>query len=108
MMPRHSGVNPQPSPVPYTITVSSRTFTADQPVKVTIKGPDYKGVLLQARMGNSYIALGSWKLPPADTKVLQCSGNPNGAMTHSNINIKNNSTVYTWIPHTNSNMVYFM
>ncbi|XP_036380380.1 putative defense protein 3 [Megalops cyprinoides] len=108
MVPRHAGVQPQPSPAPYTIQTSSRTFQPGQPLTVTIKGPDYRGVLLEARTGTSVNALGSWQSPPADTKFLQCSGNPQGAITHSNTNLKGNSTVYSWIPPSGVNNIYFM
>ncbi|KAI1902772.1 hypothetical protein AGOR_G00019440 [Albula goreensis] len=108
MIPRHSGVQPQPSPAPYAILTSSRTFQPGQPVTVTIKGPGYRGVLLEARMGSSVNALGSWQSPPADTKFLECSGNRQGAVTHSNTNLKGNSTVYSWIPPTGTSSIYFM
>lgn len=29
---------------------------------------------------------------------LQCSGNPHGAVTHSNTNLKTRQTTYTWLP----------
>lgn len=38
---------------------------------VTISGPEYRGVLLEARTAGSTDALGSWGLPPPDTKLLQ-------------------------------------
>lgn len=37
---------------------------------VTISGPEYRGVLLEARTAGSTSALGSWRLPPPDTKFL--------------------------------------
>ncbi|XP_006633079.1 putative defense protein 3 isoform X2 [Lepisosteus oculatus] len=108
MMPRHQGVQPQPPPPPYTIRVSTRTSTAGQPVQVTILGPDYAGVLLEARSGSDTRALGSWQTPPSNTKFLTCSGNQQGAITHSNTNIKNNSTVYTWITPSGPSSIFFM
>uniref|UniRef100_A0A3B3YM69 Reelin domain-containing protein n=1 Tax=Poecilia mexicana TaxID=48701 RepID=A0A3B3YM69_9TELE len=94
MMPRHAGVVPQPSPAPYTILTNMKRY-----LPVTIIGPEYRGVLLEARRENFNDAYGSWKTPPPDTKFLQCSGNPQGAITHANTNLKSNTTVYTWIPH---------
>ncbi|KAI4902490.1 hypothetical protein NFI96_014842 [Prochilodus magdalenae] len=108
MKPDHSGVQPQPGQPPYTFETSSSTFQTGQPLKVTIKGPDYGGVLLEARSGSSTTALGSWGAPPANTKYLQCSGNSQGAITHANTNMKNNLTVYTWIPPSTPNSIYFM
>nr|XP_020496498.1 putative defense protein Hdd11 [Labrus bergylta] len=108
MMPRHSGVQPQPFPLPYTIVTNTWTFQPGQPVTVTVRGPDYRGVLLEARTFGNTNALGSWQLPPPDTKFLQCTGNPQGAVTHSNTNLKGNTTVYSWIPPDSASPVYFM
>ncbi|NP_001313480.1 uncharacterized protein LOC562682 precursor [Danio rerio] len=107
MIPRH-GVQPQPNPAPYTIQASSTKFQAGIPITVVIKGPDYKGVLLEARSGSDTTALGSWQMPPANTKFLECSGNKQGAITHSNANVKNNSTVYTWVPPATTKNIMFM
>lgn len=41
---------------------------------VTITGPEYRGVLLEARMDGSDNALGSWQHPPPDTRFLTVSG----------------------------------
>ncbi|KAJ8401780.1 hypothetical protein AAFF_G00377510 [Aldrovandia affinis] len=108
MIPRHSGVQPQPSPAPYAIQTSSRTFQPQQPVTVTITGAEYSGVLLQAYMGSSFNALGSWQSPPANTKFLKCSGNQRGAITQSNTNVKGNSTVYSWMPPSETSSIYFV
>ncbi|MEQ2225940.1 hypothetical protein ILYODFUR_022700 [Ilyodon furcidens] len=108
MMPRHAGVVPQPSPAPYSILTNTRRFQPGMPVTVTIIGPPYRGVLLEARTEGHNDAYGTWKLPPPDTKFLECSGNPQGAITHANTNLKGNSTIYTWIPHDTVNPVYFM
>ncbi|XP_041644295.1 putative defense protein 3 isoform X2 [Cheilinus undulatus] len=75
---------------------------------MTVRGPDYRGVLLEARMFGSTNALGSWQLPPPDTKFLQCAGNPAGAVTHSNTNPKGNTTVYSWIPPNSAGPIYFV
>uniref|UniRef100_A0A3Q3WHT9 Reelin domain-containing protein n=1 Tax=Mola mola TaxID=94237 RepID=A0A3Q3WHT9_MOLML len=107
MLPRHAGVLPQPSPAPYTLLIDTRTFRPGKPITVTISGPEYRGVLLEARTAASTNALGSWHLPPPDTRFLECTRNPQGAITHSNINPKGNTTVYSWIPPNIPNPVYF-
>ncbi|KAF4113685.1 hypothetical protein G5714_006230 [Onychostoma macrolepis] len=107
MMPRHGGVQPKPNPAPYTIHPSSTTFQTGKPITVVIKGPDYRGVLLEARSGSDSKAIGTWQTPPTNTKFLECSGNQQGAITHANTNIKNNSTVYTWIPPATAQNVFF-
>ncbi|XP_024655539.1 putative defense protein Hdd11 [Maylandia zebra] len=108
MLPRHSGVLPQPSPAPYTILTNARVFQPGKPITVTIVGPKYRGVLLEARIGGGLNAVGTWQRPPPDTKFLQCAHNPRGAVTHSNTNLKGNSTVYSWIPPNCEGPVYFM
>ncbi|XP_043075993.1 putative defense protein 3 [Puntigrus tetrazona] len=107
MMPRHKGIEPKPNPGPYTIQPSSTTFQTDKPVTVVIKGPDYSGVLLEARSGSDSKAIGTWQTPPPNTKFLVCSGNKQGAVTHANPNMKNNSTVFTWIPPATAKNVFF-
>ncbi|XP_048839372.1 putative defense protein Hdd11 isoform X1 [Brienomyrus brachyistius] len=141
MIPRHGGVQAQPVPAPYTIYISNHTFRVDEPVTVTIKGPNYTGLLLRAQSGSRAEALGTWQPPPANTKylhasrplpnnrsrpngarysntsslitapisrVLQCSGNAHGAITHSNIDIKDNNTLYTWIPPRGVDHIHFV
>ncbi|KAM4577046.1 putative defense protein 3 [Odontesthes bonariensis] len=108
MLPRHAGVLPQPSPAPYTLLTNMGTFQPGKPITVTIIGPEYRGVLLEARTEGNTNALGTWRLPPPDTKFLQCSESPYGAVTHANTNLKGNSTVYNWMPPSTSSPVYFM
>ncbi|XP_046899197.1 putative defense protein 3 [Hypomesus transpacificus] len=108
MMPRHAGVQPQPTRAPYAILTNSKTFQPGQPITVIIYGPDYRGVLLEARTETSPNALGNWRLPPPDTKFLQCSGNSQGAITHANTNLKGNTTTFSWMPPSTINSVYFM
>ncbi|XP_056602652.1 putative defense protein 3 [Triplophysa dalaica] len=108
MMPRHTGVQPQPTTAPYTIHTGSTSFQTGKPITVVIKGPDYRGVLLEARSGSDTTAIGTWQTPPANTKFLECAGNLQGAITHANTNIKDNSTVYTWTPPATANSVYFV
>ncbi|XP_071337799.1 putative defense protein 3 [Trachinotus anak] len=108
MLPRHSGVLPQSSPAPYALHTDTRTFQPGQPITVTISGPEYRGVLLEARTGSNMNTLGNWELPPPDTKFLECSGNPQGAVTHSNTNLKGNSTAYRWIAPNSTSPVYFI
>ncbi|KAM9858622.1 putative defense protein 3 [Aulostomus maculatus] len=107
-IPQHVGVQPQPSPAPYTLLTNTRVYQPGQPITVTIIGPAYRSVLLEARSGSSTNALGSWQHPPPDTKFLECSGNAQGAVTHSNTNLKGNTTVYSWMPPDSTSPVYFM
>uniref|UniRef100_A0A8C5E418 Reelin domain-containing protein n=1 Tax=Gouania willdenowi TaxID=441366 RepID=A0A8C5E418_GOUWI len=108
MIPRHVGAYPQHTPSPYSVLTNSKMFYPGYPVTVTIAGPQYRGLLLQARSHESNDALGSWQLPPPDTKFLNCSNNPHGAMTHSNPNLKGVTTVYSWVPPDFHGPIYFM
>ncbi|XP_072289574.1 putative defense protein Hdd11 [Eucyclogobius newberryi] len=108
MMPRHMGVQPQTSPAPYAVLADRVAFSPGGPVTVTIVGPDYRGVLLEARTPGDTAALGTWLLPPPDTRFLECSGNPQGAVTHANTNVKGNSTVFSWTPPDTARPIYFM
>ncbi|KAM6944675.1 putative defense protein 3 [Lycodopsis pacificus] len=98
---------PQPSPAPYALLTNTRTFQPGEAITVIIAGPEYRGVLLGARTDGSTDALGSWQIPPPDTRLLQCTGNLQGAVTHSNTNLKGNTAVYSWIPP-NTSHIYFM
>ncbi|XP_068559669.1 putative defense protein Hdd11 [Cebidichthys violaceus] len=89
---------PQPSPAP----------DAHQPPGLLIAGPEYRGVLVEARTDGSTNALGSWQIPPPDTRFLQCAGNLQGAVTHFNTNLKGNITVYSWIPPNSTSHIYFI
>ncbi|XP_054851942.1 putative defense protein 3 [Eublepharis macularius] len=98
MLPMHTGVQPQQTLAPYEFLVNSPSFLNGQPINIQILGPAYRGLLLEARSFGSTTALGFWKNPPNNTKLLQCSGNPHGAVTHSNTNLKTRQTTYTWLP----------
>ncbi|XP_042334120.1 putative defense protein 2 [Sceloporus undulatus] len=98
MLPLHTGTEPQPSPAPYEFLVNTPSFLNGQPIHVQILGSAYRGLLLEARTFGSPATLGSWQTPPNNTKLLECSGNPNGAVTHSNTNLKTRQTTYTWLP----------
>ncbi|XP_032622940.1 putative defense protein 3 [Chelonoidis abingdonii] len=100
MMPVHTGVQPQASPAPYEIQVDASSFVNRQPINVQVVGPGYRGLLLEARTFGSTAALGTWQNPANNTKLLQCSGNPKGAITHSNTKFKTSLTTYTWLPPT--------
>ncbi|XP_060719498.1 putative defense protein Hdd11 [Tachysurus vachellii] len=96
MTPGHN-VPSQSSPSPYTIVISTTTFTTNQSIRVTIQGPAYLGLLLQAQSTNTD-AVGTWGTPPPNTQYLACSNNSQSAITHSNKISKNSETTYTWIP----------
>ncbi|KAM9324039.1 putative defense protein 3 [Gastrophryne carolinensis] len=102
MMPGHVGIYPQPNPAPYIIKINSSVYQTGRPIEVQIVGSAYKGILLQARTFKQNTLFGEWLQPPNNTKILACPGNPVGAITHANTNIKDQSTTYLWMPPSTS------
>nr|XP_008121807.1 PREDICTED: putative defense protein 3 [Anolis carolinensis] len=98
MLPLHPGTQPQTSPAPFQILASAPSFSKGQPISVQITGSEYRGVLLEARTFGSPVALGSWQTPPNNTRLLECFGRPDVAVTHSNTNLKTKEANYTWLP----------
>ncbi|XP_078402195.1 putative defense protein 3 [Cetorhinus maximus] len=94
MVPRHQGTTPQPGPSPHSI----RAQISGSNVRVYINGPNYKGILLEARYPSNNIAVGTWATPPDNTKTISCFSRVDSAITHSNTADKSNTTIYTWIP----------
>ncbi|XP_048388299.1 putative defense protein 1 [Stegostoma tigrinum] len=105
MAPRHINTSPQEGPSPYSVIAKSYNNT----VEVKIMGPPYKGILLEARYSGDTVAVGTWSTPPNDTKTIPCFSKANSAITHSNVNPKNNMTTYTWMgPCSKNNAVVFL
>ncbi|KAM8952888.1 putative defense protein Hdd11-like [Pelodytes ibericus] len=98
MMPVHQGVMPQNTTAPYIIKTSSSFYQSGKPITVQILGPAYRGLLLESRTFRQTDLLGKWLQPPNNTKILPCPENLSGAITHSNTNLKDQSTSYTWMP----------
>ncbi|XP_053329860.1 putative defense protein 3 [Spea bombifrons] len=98
MIPGHQGIFPQPNPAPYIFKISSTSYKNGKPIRVQILGPGYRGLLLESRTYDKTMLIGKWVFPPNDTKILQCPENSAGAITHSNTNLKTQSTTYTWMP----------
>ncbi|XP_041054434.1 putative defense protein 1 [Carcharodon carcharias] len=94
MVPRHQGITSQTGPSPHSIM----TQNSGSNVRVYINGPNYKGILLEARYPNANTAVGTWATPPDNTKTIPCFSRIDSAITHSNIADKTNTTIYTWIP----------
>lgn len=78
MEPQH-GVDPQESPVPYSLLLSANSIRAGNEVELELKGKGkgdlIKGFLVQARVGNE--AIGQFKVSP-DNKLVQTISCGNG------------------------------
>lgn len=78
MTPQH-GVNPQQSPAPYKLLLSTDTVRAGGEVELELKGNGkgdlIKGFLVEARVGNKPI--GKFKVSPNNklAQTLNCGGN---------------------------------
>ncbi|KAM3911246.1 putative defense protein 3 [Leptodactylus fuscus] len=110
MKPGHVGVYPQPKPVPYMMKINSSVFQSGKPIQVQILGPPYRGVLLQTRTYSKPTLYGTWLEPPNNTKILACPENTVGSITHSNTNLKDQTTTYIWMPPNSScpNVLFFI
>ncbi|XP_072332125.1 putative defense protein 3 [Scyliorhinus torazame] len=94
MAPRHNNVSPQTGLNPHSIWTESQKPN----VQVHIAGPNYKGILLEARYPNGTTAVGTWQTAPANTKTIRCFDRADSAVTHSNTNDKSSATIYIWVP----------
>ncbi|XP_069842464.1 putative defense protein 3 [Dendropsophus ebraccatus] len=110
MMPGHVGVLPQPNPAPYIMKINSSSYQSGKAIQVQIMGPPYRGILLEARTNLKTTLYGTWLQPPSNTKILACPGNTVGAITHSNTNLKDQTTTYVWMPPTSEcpDVLYFV
>lgn len=75
LTPQHGPVNPQTSPVPYALNVSSK-LRRGQTVNITLRGngneDKIKGFLIQARNGGQ--ALGTFSPLDGNSQLLDCDG----------------------------------
>ncbi|CAG9784576.1 unnamed protein product [Diatraea saccharalis] len=102
MVPQHP-VPPRKTAPPYTITTSTKTVKAGQPMEVVISGKapsdTIRGLLLQARDGDKPI--GTFTVAPNDefAQLLNC-GTPGNAVTHKKHDEKldKQTVAFTWTP----------
>ncbi|XP_072164310.1 putative defense protein 3 [Diadema setosum] len=83
---------------PYTITVSSASYRANDPITVTVTASStaFRGILLQMRRSDNDAVVGWWTVSDADNyKTISCT-HLNGAVTHKNRNMKASSVTFVW------------
>ncbi|XP_038067162.1 putative defense protein isoform X2 [Patiria miniata] len=98
MSPSGHPSNTATGPAPYIIVVSNDTYTAGQPIQVTVRanpGVTFAGFFVQAR-NQSDSALGTFSNVPQGSQVLACTSAA-GAWSHNNKNAKTEITA-TWMP----------
>ncbi|XP_077866955.1 putative defense protein Hdd11 [Saccoglossus kowalevskii] len=96
MVPGHVRTSAQTSLAPYSIHLSSSMYSRDEPLTVTIIGPQYGGILLQARPIRHTQPYGTFPSPHKGFKTINCS-NPFDSLTHS-INSLRQNVSFTWNP----------
>ncbi|XP_035660833.1 putative ferric-chelate reductase 1 [Branchiostoma floridae] len=87
-------VSAQTSTSPYSIVPGATTYTAGGTVSVEIRGPVFRGFLLQARRPGMTTPVGSFSDAPNNTKLTTCT-TAASSMTHANTEAKENITL-TW------------
>jgi hypothetical protein len=94
MTPKHP-VEPQKSPLPYTISVSKKEAKGGEIVDITIGGKTFKGFLVQVRNGDK--AVGSFQIPDTDkySKPINCHGTNGSGATHKNA-VEKKDLVLKW------------
>ncbi|XP_044751780.1 putative defense protein Hdd11 [Coccinella septempunctata] len=92
MTPKHP-FDPQPSELPYTVSISKKTVKPGEETDITISGKDFKGFLVQVRKGDK--AVGSFVIDPKDkdSKALTCHGSSKSSATHSNASVRKSVTL---------------
>ena len=65
---------------------------------VSVSGPNFRGILLQARTSKNGMPMGTWILPAGGNyQLLNCGSLPSSALTHTNNQTKTNQVFY-WNP----------
>lgn len=102
MQPGHINVTKQTIASPFSIDVDVSDYKPGTPIAVTIKGGDFKGILLQARKydGSETVPIGTFSDLPNNTKTIQCTA-ADDSFTHANKEVKNEITVH-WNPPSES------
>ncbi|KAG7526021.1 hypothetical protein JOB18_035760 [Solea senegalensis] len=98
MKPHHSGLRPQSSPAPFTVTADRSTFSSGQEVTVQLQAlgsKPFTGFLLQAREVGRQTTVGSFTLSTAAAQLLTCNLRPNSAVSHRSESLKTSIQV-TW------------
>jgi hypothetical protein len=99
-IPQHH-VDPQKTPAPYDISLSTSKIRSGESVEITIKGKSsedtIKGLLVKAVVGNTPV--GKFEVAPNDPNIqtLDCGNSKNNAVTHKKIANGVRSVKFNWI-----------
>ncbi|KAK3095512.1 hypothetical protein FSP39_015540 [Pinctada imbricata] len=112
MIPGH-GPQPQTGASPYTVTMNTTSYSANDVIEVTVTATsgNFRGVFVQARpmCGNTNIAVGTFNLEQGEDKLqlLDCNGNTASAVAHRNNADVTNRTFYWRAPSQSVGHIYF-
>ncbi|XP_076810378.1 putative defense protein 3 [Clavelina lepadiformis] len=116
MMPRHKlngsstvFISGQTS-TRYSVVTMALNHSVGDVVRVWVEDNQttgYKGILLQARTPNGHSARGTWRSPPANTKLIACDEG-NDTVSHSNTMLKTHNDVYEWVPGKSYGKIQFV
>ncbi|XP_058819384.1 putative defense protein Hdd11 [Topomyia yanbarensis] len=100
MIPQHH-TEPQKSAAPYTIVLNKKQIKSGEGITVTVKGntnkDTIKGLLCQARVGET--AVGSFDVPPNNNfiQTLDCGNSKKSAITHKKMTSDPREISFNWV-----------
>ncbi|XP_012695110.2 putative ferric-chelate reductase 1 [Clupea harengus] len=97
MIPLHQGTNSSSSPPPYTITTDGTQYSEGDEITVSLRAESvpFEGFLLQAREVGGRSPVGSFSVLGAESRLLECAGLSNSAVSHLS-GAKKNSIESKW------------
>jgi len=99
MTPRHH-VDPQKGPAPYDVSIDKKFIRAGETVTVTIKGrtqeDSFKGLLVQARVGDQPIGTFDVSQSRQHIQTLDCGSGRANAITHKKLDQGVHEVKFNW------------
>lgn len=85
MTPHHQGSKPSSTPPPFHVAIDQSYYSEGDEIKVSLRADSipFQGFLLQAREIGGTSPVGSFSLVGAESRLLNCGGLLNSAVSHS-------------------------
>jgi hypothetical protein len=107
LVPDSHGPSTATGPSPYTLTVSSATYSPNQVLTVTLGGAAFKGFIIVGRVAGSTDPVGSFQVQNADSRTA-CTATPgSNGITHTNNTVKTTSSFQWQAPSSSVGAVTF-